>query len=305
MEGKYPKSEKVYGRKCDCEKSLGVIKNFFDSFIDSLRTSGILTDSRKKEKSKKNYGGKPARARRRERRGEERRRATSLSSSPPPLTSAVDIDAAEKCMGGSDAWIDMGHIKDEVKVVGQQFGNNCTQPNQLQGCYQLQGDRQVQGCQQLQGDRQLQGHHLQGDQQLQESKENLNAEPWYFGSIPLQTAKDLLYDFGQLKSFLIKASDKKDGYVLLWLKEKNVIIENEIFFDDGYYYFENDARRFLSLEVLVDHLELKYNFIALQDKDDFKKASQVRYKRSMERLTFCWYCMSYHNQTHFCTTLKI
>ena len=61
----------------------------------------------------------------------------------------------------------------------------------------------------------------------------------------------------------------------------------------------------MSLEVLVDHLELKYNFVALQDKDDFKKASQVRYKRSMERLTFCWYCMSYHNQTHFCTTLKI
>ena len=204
MEGKYPKSEKVYGRKCDCEKSLGVIKNFFDSFIDSLRTSGILTDSRKKEKSKKNYGGKPARARRRERRAEERRRATSLSSSPPPLTSAVDIDAAGEYMGGSDAWIDMGnHIKDEVKVVGQQFGNNFTQPDQLQGCQQLQGDRQ------------LQGHHLQGDQQLQESKENLNAEPWYFGSIPLQTARDLLYESGQLKSFLIKDSDKKEGYMLI------------------------------------------------------------------------------------------
>ena len=93
--------------------------------------------------------------------------------------------------------------------------------------------------------------------------------------------------------------------MLLQLKEKNVIMENEIFFDDGYYYFENDRRRFLSLEVLVDHLELKYNFIALQDKDDLKKASQVRYRRSMERLTFCWFCMSYNSQTHFCTTLKI
>ena len=96
MEGKYPKSEKVYGRKFDCEKSLGVIKNFFDSFIDSLRRSGLLTDSRMK--SKKNKGGKQARARRRERRAEERRRASSLSSSPPPLTSAVDSDAAEVCI---------------------------------------------------------------------------------------------------------------------------------------------------------------------------------------------------------------
>ena len=25
----------------------------------------------------------------------------------------------------------------------------------------------------------------------------------------------------------------------------------------------------------------------------------------MERLIFCWYCMSYHDQTHYCTTLKI
>ena len=100
MEGKYPKSEKVYGRKCDCVKSLGVIKKFFEIFQDSLRTSGILNDSRKEEKSKKkNYGGKPARARRRERRAEERRRATTLSSSPPPLiTSAVVIDAAGEYM---------------------------------------------------------------------------------------------------------------------------------------------------------------------------------------------------------------
>ena len=45
------KSEKDYGRKSDCDISLGVIKNFFDSFIDSLRRSGLLTDSRKREKS--------------------------------------------------------------------------------------------------------------------------------------------------------------------------------------------------------------------------------------------------------------
>ena len=25
----------------------------------------------------------------------------------------------------------------------------------------------------------------------------------------------------------------------------------------------------------------------------------------MERLVFCWYCLSYHDQTHYCTTLKI
>ena len=266
-----------------------------------MKTSGILNDSRKEEKSKKkNYGGKPARARRRERRAEERRRATTLSSSPPPLeTSAVVIDAAGEYMGGSDAWIDMGHIKNEVKVVGQQFGNNFTQADHLQGY------RQLQGCQQLQGDRQLQGHHLQGNQQLQESKENLNAEPWYFGSIPLQTARDLLYESGQLNSFLIKDSDKKEGYMILKLQEKNVILEKEIFFDDKYYHFENDARRFLSLEILVDYLEVRCNFMALQNKDDLKKVSQVRLRRSMERLTFCWFCLSYNNQTRFCTVLKI
>ena len=154
MRGKYPSTEQVFGRECDCQKSLGVIKKFFEIFQDSLTTSGILNDSKKEGKSKKrNYGGKPARARRRERRAEERRRATTLSTSPPPFdTSAVVIDAVGEYMGGSDAWIDMGgHIKDEVKVVGQQFGNNFTQADQLQGDrqlqgYQLQGDRQLQGC---------------------------------------------------------------------------------------------------------------------------------------------------------------
>ena len=167
-----PSTKQVFGnmiekksRECDCQESLGMIRKFFEIFQDSLKTSGILNDSKKEGKAKRrNYGGKPARARRRERRAEARR-ATTLSTSPPPFdTSALVIDDVGAYMGGVDAWFDMGgHIKqDEVKVVGQKFGNNkFTQAGQLQGD-QLQGDRQLQGYQ-LQGDRQLQGDQLQGD----------------------------------------------------------------------------------------------------------------------------------------------
>ena len=294
------KFEKDFGRKSDCDISLGVIKTFFDSFIDSLRRSGLLTDSRKK--SKKNNGGKQARARRRERRAEERRRATSLSSSPPPLTSAVDIDAAEECMGKNDAWIDMGHIKNEVEVVSQQFCNNVTQGDrqlrnsQIQGCQQIQGDRQnyqLQGCQQLQPD------------QLQESIENVTFESWYFGAIPLQTAKDLLYEFNQSGTFLVRDSDKNNGFMLIWLNEKNEIMNDEILFDGNYYHFESYARSFLSLKMLVEYLEVRCNFSVLPNKNELKKVSQMRLRRSTERLTFCWYCLRYNNQIHFCNVLQL
>ena len=204
MRGKYPSTEQVFGRECDCQKSLGVIKKFFEIFQDSLKTSGILNNSKKEGKAKrKNYGGKPARARRRERRAEERRRATTLSTSPPPFdTSAVVIDAVGEYMGGSDAWIDMGgHIKDEVKVVGQQFGNNFTQAGQLQGDRQLQGD-QLQGDR-LECDRQSPSLSNYNNSISLESKEDLSAKPWYFDCIPLQSAKELLYDFGKIKSFLM------------------------------------------------------------------------------------------------------
>ena len=83
MEGKYPSTEQVFGRECDCQKSLGMIRKFFEIFQDSLKTSGILNDSKKEGKAKRrNSGGKPARARRREKRAEERR-TTTLSTSPP------------------------------------------------------------------------------------------------------------------------------------------------------------------------------------------------------------------------------
>ena len=294
------KFEEDFGRKSDCDISLGVIKTFFDSFIDSLRRSGLLTDSRKK--SKKNKGGKQARARRRERREEERRRASSLSSSPPPLTSAVDSDAAEVCMEKNDAWIDMGHIKNEVEVVSQQFCNNVTQGDrrlwnsQMQGCQQIQGDRQnyqLQGCQQLQPD------------QLQELGENLNFEQWYFGSIPLQTAKDLLHEFNQSGTFLVRDSDKNNGFMLIWLNERNKIMNDEILFDGNYYRFKSCARSFLSVKMLVEYLEVRCNFRVLPNKNQLKKLSQLRLRRSTEKLTFCWYCLRYHNQIHFCKMLQL
>ena len=190
----------------------------------------------------------------------------------------------------------MGHIKDEVEVVSQQFCNNVTQSDrQLRNC-QIQGDRQnyqMQGCQQLQPD------------QLQESKENLNFESWYFGSIPLQTAKDLLYEFGQSGTFLVRDSDKKEGFMLIWLNEKNEIMNDEILFDGNYYHFENYARSFLSLKMLVDYLEVRCNFSVLPNKNELKKVSQMRLRRSTERLTFCWFCLSYNNQIHFCKVLKL
>ena len=280
------KFEKDFGRKSDCDISLGVIKTFFDSFIDSLRRSGLLNDSRKK--SKKNKGGKQARARRRERRAEERQRASSLSSSPPPLTSAVDSDAAEVCMGKNDAWIDMGHIKNEVEVVSQQFCNNVTQGDrqlwnpQMQGCQQIQGDRQnyqLQGCQQLQPD------------QLQELGENLNFEQWYFGSIPLQTAKDFLYEFKQPRTFLVRDSDKTEGFMLIWLNENIEIMTDEILFDGDCYFVESSAKSFLSVKMLVDFLEVRCNFRVLPNKNQLRKLSQLRFRRSTEKLTFCWYCL--------------
>ena len=151
----------------------------------------------------------------------------------------------------------------------------------------------MQGCQQLQPD------------QLQESKENLNFESWYFGSIPLQTARDLLYESGQLRTFLVRDSDKKEGYMLIWLNEKNVIMNEEILFDGNYYHVENVARSFLSLKMLVDYLEVRCNFSVLPNKNELKKLSQMRLRRSTERLTFCWYCLRYNNQIHFCNVLQL
>ena len=59
MRGKYQSTEQVFenmiekkSRKCDCQESLGVIKKFFEIFQDSLKTSGILNDSKKEGKAK-------------------------------------------------------------------------------------------------------------------------------------------------------------------------------------------------------------------------------------------------------------
>jgi len=290
------KFEKDFGRKSDCDISLGVVKAFFDSFIDSLRRSGLLNDSRKKSKNK---GGKQARARRRERREEERRRASSLSSSPPPLTSAVDCDAAEVCMEKNDAWMD---IQNEVENVSQQSCNIVQQSDrqrwnsQMQGCQQALGDRQnyqLQGCQQLQPD------------QFQELGENLNVEQWYFGSIPLQTAKDFLYEFKQPGTFLVRDSDKTEGFMLIWLNENIKIMTDEILFDGDCYFVESSAKRFLSVKMLIEYLEERCNFRVLPNKNQLRKLSQLRFRRSTEKLTFCWFCLHYNNAVHFCTVLQL
>ena len=145
--GKNPSTEQVIGnmtgkestlssKECDCQKSLSIIRTFYEIFQYSMKTSGILEDNKEKGKTKRRKsGGKPARERRRVRRAEARR-ATTLSTSPAPFdTSTLVIDDVREYMGGGDAWLDKGgHIKEDmVKAVSQKFGNNkFTQAGQLQ-----------------------------------------------------------------------------------------------------------------------------------------------------------------------------
>ena len=116
------KESTLSSKECDCQKSLSIIRTFYEIFQYSMKTSGFLEDSKEKGKTKRRKsGGKSARDRRRVRRAEARR-ATTLSTSPSPFdTSTLVIDDVGEYMGGVDEWLDMGgHIKeDEVKVVGQ------------------------------------------------------------------------------------------------------------------------------------------------------------------------------------------
>ena len=122
-----PLSSKALKNECDCQKSLSMIRAFYEIFRYSMKTSGILEDNKEKGKTKRRKsGGKPARERRRERRAEARRATTLLTSPAPFDTSTLVIDDVREYMGGGDAWLDKGgHIKEDmVKAVGQKFGNN-------------------------------------------------------------------------------------------------------------------------------------------------------------------------------------
>ena len=85
---------------------------------------------------------------------------------------------------------------------------------------------------------------------------------------------------------------------------KNFIEEVEILLEDDWFCFEHDNRRFRNMQFLVSHLQLDCNYIAMDDKEAHKQASQVRFKRRNERLVFCWHCCSYHDQVHYCDTLN-
>ena len=222
--------------------------------------------------------------------------------SPSPFdTSALVCDDVREYMGEGDAWLDKGgQIKmDMVKSVGHRFGNNnFTQAGQLQ---LGEGDRPE--CDRRSPRLTTPLSNYKRSISL-ESKEDLSAKPWFFDCIPQQSAKELLRDFGKKHCFLIKWSDKGNGYAMLWLTENNFIEEAEILFEDGWFYLEQDNRRFRNLQVLVSHLQLDCNYIAMNDKEAHKRASQVRFKRRTERLVYCWYCSSYHDQTHYCETLN-
>ena len=45
---------------------------------------------------------------------------------------------------------------------------------------------------------------------------------------------------------------------------------------------------------------LKCDYVALNNKEMHKQASQIRFKRKTEKLVFCWWCISYHDKVHFC-----
>ena len=76
-----PLSSKALKNECDCQKSLSMIRAFYEIFRYSMKTSGILEDNKEKGKTKrrKKSGAGPARERRRVRRAEARR-ATTLST---------------------------------------------------------------------------------------------------------------------------------------------------------------------------------------------------------------------------------
>ena len=93
--------------------------------------------------------------------------------------------------------------------------------------------------------------------------------------------------------------------MLIWLNENNKIMNDEILFDGNCYYVESSARSFLSVKMLVEYLEVRCNFRVLPNKNQLKKLSQLRLRRSTEKLTFCWYCLRYHNQIHFCKMLQL
>ena len=83
----------------------------------------------------------------------------------------------------------------------------------------------------------------------------------------------MLREFGKKHCFLIKYSDKGNGYAMLWLTENNFIEEAEILFEDGWFCFEHDHRRFRNMQFLVSHLQLDCNYIAMDNKEAHKQAS--------------------------------
>ena len=73
---------------------------------------------------------------------------------------------------------------------------------------------------------------------------------------------------------------------MLWLAPERDIKEAEIKLVEGFYCFDSDnVRRFKSMQSLVTyHLECDY--VALNNKEMHKRASQIRFKRKTEKLVF-------------------
>ena len=134
----------------------------------------------------------------------------------------------------------------------------------------------------------------------QNTEVDLKSKSWFYDEIPKQNAKELLREYGNVGSFLIRYSDICGQFNMIWLAPGRDIKEPEIEFVDGFYYIDSDnVHKFKSMQCLVT-FSMECNYVPLDNKEIHKRASQIRFKRKTERLVFCWWCVSYHDQVHFC-----
>lgn len=137
----------------------------------------------------------------------------------------------------------------------------------------------------------------------QNKKIDLNDQPWFFGSISRQEVSDLMTDKGEIGDYVVRESSKYGHLVLTW-KDVEDIKHMKITIVNGLYLMgkeERDWKRFDSLEALVQsNVESGLIIKPLSNKQAHKKDAEKRYKRSLARRIFCFFCKQYHEPVHFC-----
>lgn len=137
----------------------------------------------------------------------------------------------------------------------------------------------------------------------QNKKIDLNDQPWFFGSISRQEVSDLMTDKGEIGDYVVRESSKYGHLVLTW-KDVEDIKHMKITIVNGLYLMgkeERDWKRFDSLEALVQsNVDSGLIIKPLSNKQAHKKDAEKRYKRSLARRIFCFYCKQFHEPVHFC-----